>query len=145
MEMKLNEKTNVEVSAKLSVFRTKNKQNANEDVLYIRNDKIFAAAVKKITRFRVRLFLLLLLIGMFGGYGHFMYDTQYLGYRWNPGIVLGIVLVFVIAGFFASWHSVKYLVLSAGGEGGKVNRFEIPIGKDVTDKNLEDLMYLLVN
>ena len=145
MEMKISDKTNVEVTAKISIFRTKNKVN---EIVYVRNDKILGAKVGILKYFKVKSFLIHLLVGLLGGYAHYMYDTQFLGYEPNPGIISGIIFLFVIIGFFTGFKKKKLLTLVVEADETSLNKesyFSFEIGKETTDKNIEDLMYLLVN
>lgn len=148
MEMKLNELTNVEVNAKLSIFREKDKNNNNYKVVYVRNDKIFASDVAWVREFHYPLFLSLFLAGVFGGFAHYTYDTMILGYNPNPPIIFGIFFVFVVVGFIISFRKKRYfsIVVASDGPGASSkDTFRFEVGKDVSDKKLEDLMYVLVN
>jgi len=148
MEMKLNELTNVEVNAKLSIFREKDKNNNNYKVVYVRNDKIFASEVAWVRFFRYPLFLSILLGGIFGGFAHYVYDTMVLGFLPNPPIIFGIFFVFVVAGFVLSFAKKRYFILVVASDGpgtSSKSTFKFEVGKDVSDKKLEDLMYVLVN
>jgi hypothetical protein len=142
MEVQLNEQTKVEVNAKLSIFRTTIKDQ--HDVLHVRNDRIYAADVSNRKGFSKVRFAIFFFAGVLGGYAHFMYDTQFLGFEPNPGIIFGIFFILVVIGFFVSFtkrRTLKFTVDSSE-EG---TSFEFPISKDLGEKELEDLMEILVS
>lgn len=148
LEMKLNDTTNVEVNAKLTVFREKDKENNNKNVVYVRNDKIFASEVTWIKSFKYQLFVAFVLVGIFGGFAHYTYDTMFLGYNPNPPIIFGIFFLLSVIGYSISFRKKRYFVIVVASDGpGAVSKstFQFEIGKDVSDKKLEDLMYVLVN
>ena len=142
MEVQLNEHTTVEVSAKISQFRTEGKKG--KDFLYVRNDKIYGAQVTTVSWFQTKLFVIFVLIGVLGGYAHFMYDTAVLGYNPNPGIIFGIFFVLTLIGFFASFRRARVLELVVDSST-ELKTFTFKLGKDVSEAKIEDLVDILVN
>lgn len=142
MDVQLNEHTNVEVNAKLSVFRTVVKDK--HDVLHVRNDRIYAADVSDRRGFSKFRFAIFFFVGVLGGYGHYMYDTQVLGFEPNPGIIFGIFFILLVIGFFVSFTKRRTLQLTVDSNKQPV-MFEFPISKELGEKELEDLMEILVS
>ncbi|QMS85508.1 hypothetical protein [Candidatus Xianfuyuplasma coldseepsis] len=145
MELQLNEKTLVEVSAKISVFKTIDKTGAIARQVTVRNDKIFAAEVATHRFTNYRLLLWMVVAAIFGGFAHYAYDTMFLGYNPNPPIIFAIFFVILIIGLIISVGKKKELrfVVQSGSAQPEMLRFDV--GKDVPEKKLIDLMDVLVN
>lgn len=142
MEVQLNEYTIVEVTAKLSKFRVMKKDK--QDFLYVRNDKVYGAQVTTHKWFCTKLFVIALFVAIFGGYAHFAYDTMVLGYEPNPGIIFGIFFVITVIGFFVSFRKRRVLELVVDSNTSQ-KTFVFPIGKETSEKQVEDLVDILVN
>jgi hypothetical protein len=141
MEVKLNDKTTAIVNAKITVFQTEGK-NKN-DVVHVRNDKVYGARIATRSWFCGKRFALFVLLALLGGYAHYMYDTVVLGYLPNPGIITGIVLGVLAIGGFVSLRRRRELELVV--DSGIPTVFRFPLGKDIAQDKVEDLADILVN
>jgi hypothetical protein len=141
MEIILNKNTKVDVLAKTSLFKIKHKKN--EDIIRLRNDKVYAGKLVKKSFFSVKTFFLFILLGVLGGYGQFMYDTQYLRYNPNPRIISGIILVFLVIGFVVAQKKRRVLMLTV--DSAKSSEYVFPMDKTTDLKKVEDFIEIIVN
>lgn len=146
MEVQLNEFIKVEVESRVTIFHLNNEEKKVEKVLYLRNDKIIGAELATYSFFSFKRLLVVLLLAAVGGAAHFLYDTQYLGYVPNPPLIAAIVGGILFIGFFFCFTKSRHLkVLVDSDDTGPLqrSRFSFPVGKNITEKKLLDLMYLL--
>lgn len=145
MELQLNEKTLVEVSAKISVFRSIDKTGAMSRQVMVRNDKIFAGEVATHRFIKYRLLLWMFVVAIFGGFAHYAYDVLFLGYNPNPPIIFGIFFVISVIGLAISVGHQKELRFILQSGSAEPDMLHFRIGKDVPEKKLIDLIDVLVN
>ena len=142
MEIKLNRFTTVQVSAKTSLFQTQ--KGKKKTFVQIRNDKVTGAKIVTKTWFSKILFALFFSFALIGGYAHYMYDTVYLEYNPNPGLITGIILVITLIGFLLSIRKKTVLeIFLLGTTSGQSLNF--PLDKTTDPNKLADLVDILVN
>jgi hypothetical protein len=142
MEVILSAKTAVTVTAKISQFKTETKQG--QDIMYVRNDKIYGAQITTAPTFTWTLFFIFLAVGVFGGLGHYLYDTQFLGYNPNPPIIAGIFALFTIIGVVVSIRKKRILELVLDSNQSK-DLVTFTLDKEANQAHVEDLIDILVN
>lgn len=146
MEVQLNEFIKVEVESRVTIFHLNNEEKKVEKVLYLRNDKIMGAELATYKFFSFKRLFVVLALAVLGGAAHFLYDTQILGYVANPTIISLIAAgIFIIGLFFCFTKSRHLKILVDSDDTGPLqrSRFSFPVGKNITEKKLLDLMYLL--
>ncbi|MCF7927355.1 MAG: hypothetical protein K9L74_07275, partial [Candidatus Izimaplasma sp.] len=120
-------------------------KNQHDKLLYVRNDHIIAAELKLI-KFRCIRFLIFLVIGLVGGIGHYLYQTLESNYSPDLPISLIIIGVFSIVGLIVSLFRKRQLrIITKTADLSQKKIFTLPIDKDVEEKELEDLIYILVS
>jgi len=146
MEVQLNEFIKVEVESRVTIFHLNNEEKKVEKVLYLRNDKIIGAELATYKFFSFKRLIVVLFLSALGGAAHWFYDTQILGYVPNPTLIsliaVGVFLIGLLFCFTKSRH-LKVLVDSDDTAPLQRSRFSFPVGKNITEKQLLDLMYLL--
>lgn len=140
MKVQLNKNTTVTVEEGLTKFRTTRKQK--EDLIVLRNDKTYSVNIQTKRQFLLSRFLILFAIGLLGGLGHYLYDTQFLGYNPNPPIIGAIVAVFTIVGLVISFVKQRVFTVIMD-DRARYKSFVIPIDKDVNQEELEQLIDIL--
>ncbi len=140
MEIKLNKVTTVQVSAKTSIFVSEKKKT----FMQIRNDKVVGANVsKKIFFCKIR-FSLFVILALVGGYAHFMYDTVYLEYNPNLGLITGIILSIILLGFIASVKKKRVLEIFLLGTNA-TQTITFNLDKTTDKEKLNDLVDIIVS
>lgn len=145
MEIQLNQFIKVEVESRVTIFHLNNEEKV-EKVLYLRNDKIIGAELAKYKFFSFKKFFIVLLLAITGGLVHFLYDTQVLKFEPNPTLISLIAGGILIIGLFFCFTKSRHLrVLVDSDDTGPLqrSRFSFPVGSEISEKQLMDLMYLL--
>ena len=147
MEVQLNEFTKVEVESRLTIFHLNNAEKKVQKILYLRNDKIIGAELAKYRFFSFKKFLFIIVIGLLVAAGQYVYDTVQLGYEPNYTnmALFGLVTIIVLTPLFGFTKKRHLKILVDSDESGPLNRnrFSFPVGGNISEKKLMDLMYLL--
>lgn len=149
MEVNLNSNTTIDVESKVTIVKTTSPTSSKVDkILYLNNDKIFATDLSFIRFYNFKTFFISLIIGVVLAGGYYLYQTMYANMPVDYLILGGLVALAIIIGFIKGFQRKRHLIIIVEPDNFGLftkSRFSFPVSKNVSDKNLEDLMYQLVS
>lgn len=148
MKTNINAWTTVEVSNELAVFRTEESTGKiSKKVLYINLNRIYGCELSYMKFFSFRSFLTFFIVGALAAFGYYAYNVYYVDMVPDLYILGGLGLGGILLGLMRAFKKKRHLVIIAESDGMNVitkSRFSFPVGKEIKDKGLEEMMQVLV-